>query len=66
MMLLKPTPIWDGYGRGRGGPIAVIADIARVIAGIGKTLELPLINTDYTDPESDTEEGAKRGTSGGA
>jgi hypothetical protein len=29
MMSLKPTPIWDGYRRGRGYAIAGIADIAR-------------------------------------
>ena len=30
MTPLKPTPIWDGDGRGRGiAEIAVIADIAR-------------------------------------
>jgi hypothetical protein len=29
MMLLKPTPIWDVYGRGRGGKKSVDLVIAR-------------------------------------
>jgi hypothetical protein len=42
-MSWKATPIWDGDRRGRESPRS---PTSHVIAGIGKSKNLPLINTD--------------------
>ena len=56
---------WDEAGGGRAAKIGVIADIARVIAGIGKTKNSPLINIDDTDRGNCQIEGEKQHISHG-